>query len=89
MVYRVEKSYVDKLVARNPLHFNLLSTSLEFFTDQNQFLFEVSYTVSQYRMARDLIAVRQEVNNLEKFSGSTRTRVSNKSSFVRSFVKLR
>ena len=30
VVYRVEKSYVDKLVARNPLHFNLLSTSPEF-----------------------------------------------------------
>ena len=63
MVYRVEKSY--KLVARNPLHFNLLSTSPEFFIDQNQFLFEVSYTVSQYRMKWDLIAVRQEVNKLE------------------------
>ena len=48
VVYRVEKSYVDKLVARNPLHFNLLSTSPEFFNDQNQFLFEVSYTVLQY-----------------------------------------
>ena len=42
VVYRVEKSYVDKLVARNPLHFNLLSTSPECFIDQNQFLFEVS-----------------------------------------------
>ena len=31
---------MDKLVARNPLHFNLLSTSPEFFIDQNQFLFE-------------------------------------------------
>ena len=31
VVYRVEKSYVDKLVARNPLHFNLLSTFPEFF----------------------------------------------------------
>ena len=50
VVYRVEISYVGKLVARNPLHFNLLSTSPEFFIDQNQFLFEVSYTVSQYRM---------------------------------------
>ena len=40
VVYRVEKSYVDKLVARNPLHFNLLSTSPELFIDQNQFLFE-------------------------------------------------
>ena len=54
---------MDKLVARTPLHFNLLSTLLEFFIDQNQFLFEVSYTVSQYLI--DLIAVRQEVNNLE------------------------
>ena len=35
------------------------------FIDQNQFLFEVSYTVSQYRMAYDLITVRQEVNILE------------------------
>ena len=46
VIYRVEKSYVDKLVARNPLHFNLLSASPECFIDQNQFLFEVTYTVS-------------------------------------------
>ena len=52
---------MDKFV----IHFNLLSTSSEFFIDQNQFLFEVSYTVSQYHMTWDLIAVRQEVNNLE------------------------
>ena len=56
---------MDKLVARNPLHFNFLSTSPEFFIDRNQFLFEVSYNVSQYLITRDLIAVRQEVNNLE------------------------
>ena len=56
---------MDTLVARNPLHFNLLSTSPECFIDQNQFLFEVSYTVSQYLITCDLIAVRQEVNNLE------------------------
>ena len=37
VVYRVEKSYVDKLVARNPLHFNLLSTSPDIFIDQIQF----------------------------------------------------
>ena len=55
---------MDKLVARSPLHFNLLSTSPEFFIDQNQFLFEVLYTVSQYLMTLDLIAVRQEVNDL-------------------------
>ena len=54
-----------KLVARNPLHFNLLSTLPEFLIDHNQVLFEVSYTVSQYLMTWDLIAVRQEVNNLE------------------------
>ena len=66
VVYRVERSYVDKLVALNPLHFSLLNTSTEcFFFYQNQFLFEVSYTVSQYVMTQDLIAVRQEVNNLE------------------------
>ena len=38
VVYRVEKSYVDKLVARNPLHFNLLSTSPEFFIVQKIFI---------------------------------------------------
>ena len=65
VVYRVKKSYVDKLVSQNPLHFNLLSTSPEFFIDQNQFLFEVSYTVSQNFMTWNLLAVRQEVNNLE------------------------
>ena len=43
VVYRVEKSYVDKFVAQNPLHFNLLSTSPELCIDKNQFLFEVSY----------------------------------------------
>ena len=51
VVYGVENSYADKLVARNPLHFSLLSTSPKLFIDQNQFLFEVSYTVSQYLMA--------------------------------------
>ena len=56
---------MDKLVARNPLHLNLLSTSPEVFIDKKQFLFEVSYTVSQYLITRDLIAVRQEVNTLE------------------------
>ena len=37
-----KKSYVDKLVARNPLDFSLLSTSPEFLTDQNKFLTELS-----------------------------------------------
>ena len=35
------------------------------FIDQNKFLFEVSYTVTQYFMTLHLIVVRQEVNNLE------------------------
>ena len=83
-IYRVEKSYVDKLVACNLLDFNLLSTSPEFFIDQNQFLSKVSYTVSQYRMTWDLIAVRQEVNNLESL-----VVLQEQSSSVRSFVKLR
>ena len=30
VVYRVERSYVDKLITRNTLHFHLLSTSSEF-----------------------------------------------------------
>ena len=51
VVYRVEKSCGQ--VRGNPLHFNKLSTSLEFFIDQNQFLFEVSYTVSHYLMRFD------------------------------------
>ena len=37
VVYRVEKSYVDKLVARIPLHFNLLSTSPEFLLTKTNF----------------------------------------------------
>ena len=36
------KSYVDKLVARNPLDFSLLSTSPEFLIDQNRFLLDLS-----------------------------------------------
>ena len=49
VVYSVEKSYMDKLVAWNPLHFNLLSTSPEFLLTKTNF-FEVSYTVSQCLM---------------------------------------
>ena len=33
---------VDKLVARNPLDFSLLSTSPEFLIDQNKFLLDLS-----------------------------------------------
>ena len=47
MIYSVEKSEVVKLVVQNPLGFNFLSTSLEILIDQNQFLFDLSYTVSQ------------------------------------------
>ena len=33
VVKRAEKSYVDKLVVRSPLNFNLLITSPDFFID--------------------------------------------------------
>ena len=56
-MYRVEKSYVDKLVARNPLHFNLLSTSPEFFIDQNQFLFEVSKDGNKWQICYSNIRI--------------------------------
>ena len=42
MVESVEKSKVDKLVARNPLDFSLLSTSPEFLLDQSKFLPDLS-----------------------------------------------
>ena len=56
---------MDKIVARKPLSFSLLSTSPEFFIDQNIYFPDLSYTVSQYFMTLDLMAVRQEVNNFE------------------------
>ena len=42
VVYSVEKSYVDKLVARNHLHFNfnVLSTSLKSLETKTNFYFE-------------------------------------------------
>ena len=55
---------MDKLVARKPLDFSLLSTSPEFLIDQNIFFLDLSYTVTYYLMTRNLTAVRQEVNNL-------------------------
>ena len=56
---------MDKLVAWKPLSFSLLSTSLEFFIDQNIFFSDLSYTVSKYFMTSALMSVRQEVNNFE------------------------
>ena len=53
MVYRVEKSFVDKLVARDPLHFNLLSTSPECFIDQNHFLSFIHRLTVSYDMRFD------------------------------------
>ena len=44
------KSYVDKVVARNPLDFSLISTSPERLIDQNKFLPDISLTFSQYIM---------------------------------------
>ena len=56
---------MDKLVAWKPLSLSLLRTSPEFFIDQNIFFPDLSYTVSQYFITLDLIAVRQEVSNFE------------------------
>ena len=64
-MWQVEKSYVDKLIFRNPLKFNLFITSPEFIIDQKKFLLDLSQTFSQYLMTWVLTAVRQEVNNLE------------------------
>ena len=49
VVYSVEKSYVDKLVGTEPST-PQFSERQNFFIDQNQFFFDVSYTVSQYLM---------------------------------------
>ena len=51
---------MDKLVPRNPLDFNLLSTSPEIFIDQNIFFLTV-HTLSH----STLTAVRQEVNSVD------------------------
>ena len=48
VVYSVEKSYVDKLVSMEPS--TLQFSERQNFIDQNQFFFDVSYTVSQYLM---------------------------------------
>ena len=56
---------MDKLVAWNPLDFCLLSTTPEFFIDENIVFLDLSYTVSLYLMTRDLTAVRQDVSNLD------------------------
>ena len=56
---------MDKLVARKPLYFSLLSTSQLFLIDQNIFYLDLSDTVSQYLMTRDLTAVGLEINNLD------------------------
>ena len=53
------------MIARNPLNFTLLITSPEFLIDQKKFLPDLSYTFSQYLMTRVLIAMTQEVNNLD------------------------
>ena len=45
---RVEKSYVNKLVALKSLALSLSKTSPEFLIDQNRFLPDLSYTFSDY-----------------------------------------
>ena len=56
---------MNKLVAQKHLDCWLLSTSPGYFIDQNIFFLELSYTFSKCLMARDLTAVRQEVNNFD------------------------
>ena len=58
---------MDKLVARKPLSFSLLSTLPELFIDKNIIFLDLSYTVSLYLMTRGLTAVRQVVNNLDSY----------------------
>ena len=54
----VEKSYVDKLVARNPLSFHLLITSPDYLTDEKLFFPDLSLTFLQlYLMTWGLTAV--------------------------------
>ena len=42
VVKSVEKSYVDKLVSRNPFNFNILVISPELLIDQTKFLPDIS-----------------------------------------------
>ena len=56
VVYNVEKSYVDRLDARQPRDFNLFITSHEFFIEQKDF----------YRIFHMIFGtVRQEFSNLD------------------------
>ena len=48
-----------------PLSFTLLSTSPEYFLDQNIYFPDLSNTVSQYLMTLALMAVKQGFNNFE------------------------
>ena len=57
--------YIDKLVAWNPLNFNLLIASPEVLIDQKNFYLTFHKLFSQYFTAWVLIAVRQEINNLD------------------------
>ena len=57
---------MDRLKARNCLNISLFKTSFEFFIHQNRFLPDLSKTLSQYLITCFLMAVRHEVNNLER-----------------------
>ena len=62
-MWRVEKSYVDKLVALKSLALSLSKTSPELLIDQNRFLPDLHIPFSQYLETCFLTAVRLEVNN--------------------------
>ena len=79
VVYRLEKSYVDKLVARNPLYFNLVSTKF-LLTNEVSNLLTVYYDMSVDSSKKGI--------SIES-SSSTRAKICNESSFMWSCVKLR
>ena len=58
-MYRVINPYVDKLVALKSPALSLSKTSPEFLIDQNRFLLEHSYTLSQYLITCLLNAIRR------------------------------
>ena len=60
----MKKSYVEKAVVLKSLALSLSNTS-EFLIEEKRFLPDISYAFLQYLIACFLIAVRQNVTNLE------------------------
>ena len=60
---------MDKLVARNPLHFNLLSTSPDFFIDENQFLF-AAFILRNQMFKEDDLSLNIFILNIKRYKYS-------------------